>query len=778
MKIEGFKEGQVEKRGVGRETTFTIENSAYAFRVLSESLYSHKVQSVIRELSTNAADEHVTAGREDMPFDVHLPTMFENWFSIRDFGAGLSEEDATTLYTTFFKSTKRDSNEVTGCLGLGSKSPFAVTDSFTVTSWHGGRKSVYTCYKEEGLPKLAKLSDEESSEPTGVEVMFGVAHSHYEWRIEASRVYKFFRVKPRINIDGIETSLGAVKLQGEGWSIHEGLTSCFAVMGNVAYPIDFRAIKTGEDLRDAELCAAMVYSEGLVLRYPLGAISFDPSRERLEYTKKTCETLVSTLRSMRGEVTAMLQTRVDAAQDVFHARRAFVSVRKSIFELFNDQSGAGFCKEFAEMVPMFRGAELFEGGKVTAKNRKVVAPVSSTHFAHVHRRGKDAVSIGSPLSTVYDYESREKFFVCDDRKGMSGRLRRHCIETRQECVLMTRQDAADFCLRIGMEGDLSELFSEASELPKAVRGTGSGAPSMRLWGARIDSSGSLTDKVQCTIGDEEAFYLIRTKNGFKLFEGSERYVDDSQLTSLIRKVRGIGGSVPEEVVTISDSECRRKKLSQRDNLTNLVEDLLNQLHDHVRDNIGELCSAVDSFWRCQSMRTGGGIHRMVGNASLVAKDLQHDHPLSRLARAFEGRSGRGYVASLLTESQRALISIVDHTYVSRLTNDCRYEESLFEVTAGSGSGSEVTKCAEAFPGVVHTNVDELYGMVDFTCVTAYWHGSTAHTDTIAVLRAMHEDAEMPEAVITESRSIDRLTVRSVVDENFNVESEVSSDRAA
>ena len=158
-----------------------------------------------------------------------------------------------------------------------------------------------------------------------------------------------------------------------------------------------------------------------------------------------------------------------------------------------------------------------------------------------------------------------------------------------------------------------------------------------------------------------------------------------------------------------------------------------------------------------------------GNASLVAKDLQHDHPLSRLARAFEGRSGRGYVASLLTESQRALISIVDHTYVSRLTNDCRYEESLFEVTAGSGSGSEVTKCAEAFPGVVHTNVDELYGMVDFTSVTA---------GTIAVLRAMHEDAEMPEAVITESRSIDRLTVRSVVDENFNVESEVSSDRAA
>ena len=148
MKIDNFGGGEIGRSdNLGGETSFTIENSPFAFKILSESLYSHKIQSVIRELSTNAADEHVSSGKGDIPFDVHVPTGFEPYFSIRDYGAGLSEADATTLYTTFFKSTKRNDNAVTGCLGLGSKSPFAVTDSFTIESFNGGIRTVYTRFK-------------------------------------------------------------------------------------------------------------------------------------------------------------------------------------------------------------------------------------------------------------------------------------------------------------------------------------------------------------------------------------------------------------------------------------------------------------------------------------------------------------------------------------------------------------------------------------------------------------------------------------------------------
>ena len=58
MKIDNFGGGEIGRSdNLGGETSFTIENSPFAFKILSESLYSHKIQSVIRELSTNAADE-------------------------------------------------------------------------------------------------------------------------------------------------------------------------------------------------------------------------------------------------------------------------------------------------------------------------------------------------------------------------------------------------------------------------------------------------------------------------------------------------------------------------------------------------------------------------------------------------------------------------------------------------------------------------------------------------------------------------------------------------
>ena len=53
----------VEKSGNFEENQFSIEASAKAFMILSDGLYSNKILAVIRELSTNAYDSHVDAGR-------------------------------------------------------------------------------------------------------------------------------------------------------------------------------------------------------------------------------------------------------------------------------------------------------------------------------------------------------------------------------------------------------------------------------------------------------------------------------------------------------------------------------------------------------------------------------------------------------------------------------------------------------------------------------------------------------------------------------------------
>ena len=123
---------EVTLSNVSSTGEFKIRNSARAFSILSSGLYSNKIKAIIRELSCNALDSHIASGNTDATFEVHLPSVLEPWFSVRDFGTGLDGDQVTNIYTTYFESTKTGSNDFIGALGLGSKSPFSYTENFTL----------------------------------------------------------------------------------------------------------------------------------------------------------------------------------------------------------------------------------------------------------------------------------------------------------------------------------------------------------------------------------------------------------------------------------------------------------------------------------------------------------------------------------------------------------------------------------------------------------------------------------------------------------------------
>jgi hypothetical protein len=125
MQIVTGQSSPVETSGTGPTSGFRIETNAYAFQMLSSGVYSDKISAVLREIGCNAADAHTAAGKRDMPFEVKLPTQLDPQFWIKDCGPGLDEDGVRGLYTTYFSSTKRDSNDFTGAFGLGSKSPFS-----------------------------------------------------------------------------------------------------------------------------------------------------------------------------------------------------------------------------------------------------------------------------------------------------------------------------------------------------------------------------------------------------------------------------------------------------------------------------------------------------------------------------------------------------------------------------------------------------------------------------------------------------------------------------
>ena len=101
----GHKFAAVESEGLGETKGFTIAASGKAFRSLIDSIYSRKIEAPIRELATNAFDGHLAVGKIE-PFDVHLPTILDPTFWVRDYGCSMTHEMVMNRYTTLFDSTK------------------------------------------------------------------------------------------------------------------------------------------------------------------------------------------------------------------------------------------------------------------------------------------------------------------------------------------------------------------------------------------------------------------------------------------------------------------------------------------------------------------------------------------------------------------------------------------------------------------------------------------------------------------------------------------------
>jgi hypothetical protein len=267
--------------GIEAQTTFGMDATSEAFRILSSGLYSDKISAVLREVSCNALDAHVVAGTPDLPIEVQLPTVLDPTLRIRDFGLGLDEQQMVDTYTRYFRSDKRDSNDLIGGKGLGSKSPFCYTDSFNVTVAQNGEKRLYVAHiGARGVPVLSLMgrTGTDSAWPQGLEVSFPIKPKDIsEFHTKAERIYRWFRVLPRI-IGGVPIKAVEAAFEGETFAVLPAETSSYLLMGDVAYPISQEAIPGRSSVED------ILLQRGLVLKAPIGAVSPTASREGLEYS--------------------------------------------------------------------------------------------------------------------------------------------------------------------------------------------------------------------------------------------------------------------------------------------------------------------------------------------------------------------------------------------------------------------------------------------------------------------------------------------------------------
>lgn len=287
MKVEYAQTNVLGSEGLGAAQTFQIKTNAHAFKILSSGLYSDKIGAVLREIGCNAHDAHISVGKSHLPFEVKLPNGIDNQFWIKDFGPGLSYEDVMSLYTTYFASTKQQSNDFTGGFGLGSKSPFSYTNSFMIESCHGGKRRIFTAHIDnKGSPIIAMMSETDATE-TGIKISFPVANSDFQtFQNKAQEKFQYFNPLPVI-LGGDDIRPPKSLEQTSDYLVHEhGELS--ALVGNVWYPVDINQL-------NFPLSTVFAYRDSMTIRLPIGSVSVSANRESLEYTPETIKALTTAL---------------------------------------------------------------------------------------------------------------------------------------------------------------------------------------------------------------------------------------------------------------------------------------------------------------------------------------------------------------------------------------------------------------------------------------------------------------------------------------------------
>ncbi|MCB1466577.1 MAG: hypothetical protein KDK08_05395 [Rhizobiaceae bacterium] len=330
------KQHEDRSGGVVGEIGLSFEANATAFFAQISGLAKDKISYPIRELSTNMWDASRDKYGDTVPEEflpvVKLPTRLDPTISFRDFGNGMSKQAMETIYPKIYASTKRDSDTQVGGWGLGRLSAFAYligengAGAYNIVSIYDGVKRAYTMsLTSDGRPVLRMLVEVATNEPSGMEISFAVRQDDIGQFNRAARdVLWSFNPRPKV-LPAIEWSEPVVQLSGENWTKYVASSVPFfgpvVRMGCVMYPFDLSQIEHQGFLQ---------HNDHVVFEAPIGSVSVNLSREQLGYDEKTKATLQRLVAQFETDVTAIVQSKVSAAETYFAACHAFYELNDLI----------------------------------------------------------------------------------------------------------------------------------------------------------------------------------------------------------------------------------------------------------------------------------------------------------------------------------------------------------------------------------------------------------------------------------------------------------------
>ena len=491
--------------GVQHTQSFQMQMNAKMFSILTDKLYQNKEGAVIRELSANARDAHVSAGKSDVPFELTLPTWISTEFKIRDFGTGIDPEKFYDVYTNLGHSTKDHEDTSIGAYGLGSKTPFAITDQYTIRNFWKGTVYVYTAFKDTGMPTVSLIGSEATIESDGLEITvdMGSSGNATAFQRQCAQQLAYFDVKPVI-LNDTDFEWPDIPELCTGYNVKSGHygSDITVVMGGIPYTSSVRG------LPDA-LQTALRRIE-LVLVAQLGEVDIPPSRESLEFTPKTIKFLEDKLIEIREDYVIDYSYQIENAKNQVELRKVLVS---RVEEWISS-------KEFAITHFKFQGTEMLGRDLTDLIDQDLKDMTCKEHSRHYKtlRTQYSGTSVGTILRILRGYRNSEEggLVYLNDLSPRANKLileHKGLLKAGSPVIFPTEQKSKLFAaaatlveLRLTSLGFKPVRLSTLMSMPVIIKGAKAKSYDKPDQIFRIDSSGNV-NKTTLTELPDEGYYV-------------------------------------------------------------------------------------------------------------------------------------------------------------------------------------------------------------------------------------------------------------------------------
>ena len=320
---------ETDIHGSIKDHEYGIGDIGLVLEILRNKLYKDPILAVVREYITNARDAHVESEKSDLPINVTLPDSENLYFKVQDFGPGLSPERIEKIFCNYASSTKRNSEDQVGYFGIGSKSAFAYSDSFTIISVHNGMTRTYSSYIDESRKgKISCLYEAYSDQPNGTTIIIPVKRNdYYYFEQKLTEVTQFWEVRPDVIKNNEKYNLNyyneRVLFSGEDWSLNKTddwkTRSAHAIMGGIAYPIDIASHFNSHNAK------TFFMNSPVRIKFNNSDLSLAASRDSLHYDSRTIRIIKDRFNKIINEINSKIIEQINAEPDYCSAMMIFNS---------------------------------------------------------------------------------------------------------------------------------------------------------------------------------------------------------------------------------------------------------------------------------------------------------------------------------------------------------------------------------------------------------------------------------------------------------------------